>query len=354
MPITTITTSQAPDAKPVAINKVVSTNWQVLIEVPQYEVPELVFGGSTTVEPGVGEVIGKVMDFAVKAIAGVVEAVAFLGAGIGKLVSFTTGNDSMQKYFENIENAANKARTGGLDQVKVALGELGNAVPERGAQDFVAKLIEDMRAAGVASDEEAAKMKQRLQDVNDAGTTLIANGAKGVAESQAMYASAQETLLKTVSDATKSLSTDMATALMNGEDVLGSFKDFFKKIIGQIISEALRLMVIQPILNAIFGSFGFGFDAGGSLGKIGGKASGGPVMKNKPYIVGERGEELFVPSTNGNIIPNNQLGGGQTPGKTVVTYNINAVDARSFRQLVASDPEFIYTVTQAGRRRIPR
>ena len=61
MPITTITTSQAPDAKPVAINKVVSTNWQVLIEVPQYEVPELVFGGSTTVEPGVGEVISPLV-----------------------------------------------------------------------------------------------------------------------------------------------------------------------------------------------------------------------------------------------------------------------------------------------------
>lgn len=61
MPITTIITSQAPDAKPVAVNKVVSTNWQVLIEVPQYEVPELVFGGSTTVEPGVGEVISPLI-----------------------------------------------------------------------------------------------------------------------------------------------------------------------------------------------------------------------------------------------------------------------------------------------------
>jgi hypothetical protein len=61
MPITTITTTQAPDAKPVAVNKVVSTNWQVLIEVPQYEVPELVFGGSTTVEPGVGEVISPLI-----------------------------------------------------------------------------------------------------------------------------------------------------------------------------------------------------------------------------------------------------------------------------------------------------
>ena len=32
-----------------------------MIEVPNYEVPELVFGGSTTVEPGVGEVISPLI-----------------------------------------------------------------------------------------------------------------------------------------------------------------------------------------------------------------------------------------------------------------------------------------------------
>jgi tape measure domain-containing protein len=37
------------------------------------------------------------------------------------------------------------------------------------------------------------------------------------------------------------------------------------------------------------------------------KASGGSVSSNTPYIVGEKGPELFVPQSNGNIIPNNQL-----------------------------------------------
>lgn len=306
------------------------------------------------IQDNFGEVIGSVMDFAVRAIGGVVEAVAFLGAGIGKLVAFTTGNEDMQKFFENIQEAANKARTGGIDNVKVALEDLGNVVPETGAQDFVAKLIEDMKAAGVASDEEAAKMKERLKDTVDAGNTIIKNGAKDLSASQADYASSQETLLKTFGDATKSLSTDMANALMNGQDVLGSFKNFFKKIISQIISEALRLMVIQPILSSIFGGFGFDLSFSGSgAPTIGKRAMGGPIMRNKPYIVGERGPELIVPNGAGNVIPNNQLG-GLTPGKTMVTYNINAVDARSFKQLVASDPEFIYTVTQAGARRQPQ
>ena len=39
-------------------------------------------------------------------------------------------------------------------------------------------------------------------------------------------------------------------------------------------------------------------------------ATGGLTSANQPYIVGERGPELFVPSGNGRIIPNNKLGGG--------------------------------------------
>lgn len=39
------------------------------------------------------------------------------------------------------------------------------------------------------------------------------------------------------------------------------------------------------------------------------RADGGPVSGGKPYIVGERGPELFVPSQSGGIVPNGQLGG---------------------------------------------
>ncbi|MDB4331409.1 hypothetical protein N9987_00720 [bacterium] len=57
----TITTSQAPDAKPVYSSLILETTAKELMNVPNYEVPELVFGGSTTVEPGVGEVISPLL-----------------------------------------------------------------------------------------------------------------------------------------------------------------------------------------------------------------------------------------------------------------------------------------------------
>ena len=40
------------------------------------------------------------------------------------------------------------------------------------------------------------------------------------------------------------------------------------------------------------------------------RATGGPVMAGRPYIVGEEGPELFSPRTSGSIVPNDHLGGG--------------------------------------------
>jgi TP901 family phage tail tape measure protein len=42
------------------------------------------------------------------------------------------------------------------------------------------------------------------------------------------------------------------------------------------------------------------------------KAVGGSVMAGQPYIVGERGRELFMPSQSGSIVPNNRMPQGDT------------------------------------------
>lgn len=59
--ITVIVTSQAPDALPIGFNAVLTTEYDEIITVPQFRVPELVFGGSETIEPGIGEVISPLI-----------------------------------------------------------------------------------------------------------------------------------------------------------------------------------------------------------------------------------------------------------------------------------------------------
>ena len=71
-------------------------------------------------------------------------------------------------------------------------------------------------------------------------------------------------------------------------------------------------------------------------------ANGGTIPAGKFGVVGERGAELVAGP--GTVIP--MTGMGQN-----VTYNIQAVDAASFRALVAREPDFIHAVAQKGARR---
>lgn len=63
-----------------------------------------------------------------------------------------------------------------------------------------------------------------------------------------------------------------------------------------------------------------------------GRALGGPVMGNTPYIVGERGPELFTPGSSGSITRNDSLG-----SKPVnVNFTIVANDTNGFDSLLNS------------------
>lgn len=57
------------------------------------------------------------------------------------------------------------------------------------------------------------------------------------------------------------------------------------------------------ILGSLFGG-GLPIMGGSALGAVpGARAGGGPVQRGRPYIVGERRAELFVPDVSGDIIP---------------------------------------------------
>lgn len=75
--------------------------------------------------------------------------------------------------------------------------------------------------------------------------------------------------------------------------------------IGSLINLVKNNPITRGIGNLIDGAFG-GF-----------RANGGSVTSGTPYVVGEKGAELFVPSSNGTIIPNGGMAGGTTINLTV-------------------------------------
>lgn len=73
---------------------------------------------------------------------------------------------------------------------------------------------------------------------------------------------------------------------------------------------SLSSLLLKAGISALDGGDGRGFFSflNGGL-KLDGRANGGPVTGGTPYVVGERGPEVFVPGSNGGIVPNDALGG---------------------------------------------
>jgi hypothetical protein len=77
------------------------------------------------------------------------------------------------------------------------------------------------------------------------------------------------------------------------------------------------------------------------------------MVGGQGYLVGEKGPEIFTPSTAGTMTPNDQLGGGATN----VTFNIIANDTKGFDQLLMQRKGMITKIIsdaqlEKGRRQI--
>jgi hypothetical protein len=184
-----------------------------------------------------------------------------------------------------------------------------------------------------SADESLAKTRERVKDLTKE------------------VGSFRDTLQKDFSGAVKN-------ALKNGSDFAGVF-DRMRTSLEDLV---IQMGVVNPALNFLFGEnkstlSTIGEISGGNLNRKGsgifgsllggifdlfeGRALGGPVKGGVPYIVGERGPELFVPPTAGRIAPN--VGGNPIS----ITMNISTNNAESFR---ASQAQVAASVLDSVRR----
>ncbi len=122
------------------------------------------------------------------------------------------------------------------------------------------------------------------------------------------------------------------------------FKNLVSSILKTIISEMTKAFVQNKFMKWLggtrFGSF---------LG-LEGKATGGTVTAGRPYLVGEKGAELFVPNQTGTIVPNDKMTGGATTVN--VAFNITAWDSKDATQAIAEQaPNIVSIVENSFRRR---
>lgn len=145
-----------------------------------------------------------------------------------------------------------------------------------------------------------------------------------------------------------------------------SMKDLARSVIQDLIAIQMKAAAMRFLKAAFSSMFGAPANAVSSYGATGGiaehvfnpmaKAAGGSVTNNTPYLVGERGPELFVPSGSGTIIPNGQMGsmGGQTINYNgPIIQNMSAIDTQSGLQFLAKNKQGVFAAYQSANRSIP-
>ncbi|WP_066650237.1 MULTISPECIES: tail tape measure protein [Sphingomonas] len=90
--------------------------------------------------------------------------------------------------------------------------------------------------------------------------------------------------------------------------------DDLRKVALSVLAD-IAASAIRSGIDAILGGGRSGSGDGGLLGAIGslfgapGRATGGPVAPGRAYVVGERGPELFVPTSSGRVETRGSGGG---------------------------------------------
>jgi|LauGreDrversion4_2_1035121.scaffolds.fasta_scaffold00321_18 lambda family phage tail tape measure protein len=176
-----------------------------------------------------------------------------------------------------------------------------------------------------------------------------------------------EGFFKAMQDAARNASTEFERGQQMFQSVMGNmesaidsfvqtgkfkFKDFAASVIRDLIAIQMKAQAIA-LINMGLKALGFG---GLSLP---GKAAGGPVSGGSPYIVGERGPELFVPSGSGAIVPNHRLADSMGSSQPQVVYNgpyianMSAIDTQSGMQFLMQNKQSIWAANQSAQRSLP-
>lgn len=130
----------------------------------------------------------------------------------------------------------------------------------------------------VAGEELARQFRQEMDAIREAGRSTFEND-----------------LIRSVQNWGEAFTDTLARAVAEGKLEFSSLVDAIEYDLARIM---IRQQITAPLLNALFPA------------AAGTRAAGGQVSAGRPYLVGEMGPELFIPTRSGEIVPNGQLGGG--------------------------------------------
>jgi|DEB0MinimDraft_6_1074348.scaffolds.fasta_scaffold00106_2 hypothetical protein len=247
-----------------------------------------------------------------------------IGAGkvmAGNLLAMKTPIEDVKTEFLSLSDTGKKVfeELTGLEFDKVFSIDFDLEVDEKKIADFskgIAPSVPVTVGEDVVIDLDLDTLSNELNTMVQAFPTPDALKMPFISAGQAV-----NLLTDITSTFTSSFGQGMSNVIVQGEKL----KDTLENI-GKLLASAAIQKAISVLLTGGLGGAGFFGQGGGIfgkiLGKLTGKAVGGPVFSNTPYIVGERGPELFMPNRSGSIVPNGQLmGKGVGMGTQAINLN---------------------------------
>ena len=188
-----------------------------------------------------------------------------------------------------------------------------------------------------------------IRNIKSFRDTLGNLNKKEIEEFQVRLTSIGSIIAKGINGGIKKTSDALARSIILGQNLADTFKKMAQELAIRVLSAIIEIVARKTVelaieklitrekqkqaalakastLSSFFNPLSF---IGGFFGF--GKQSGGAVRKGQPTIVGERGAEMFIPNSSGQITQSARgLGGGGVN----VNFNINTVDASGFEELL--------------------
>ena len=242
-----------------------------------------------------------------------VQGFAMAIRGVAKAVSF------LRNQYENLITLLNK-----IPFVNIEIGKTTNQINEKTEvyKDKIMLINEELKK----TNKSLVEVKDNFEKVSEAIKKPLKD-LKDIAKQVSIF----------LDKGIKGFSKGLAESIVLGKELNKTFKDLGKTLLTEILATIIEIIARETVLIAIQktknalkkqeASFSF-LNFGKSLFGFG-KASGGAVAKGQPVMVGERGAEMFVPNSTGQITQSARGTGG---GAVNVNFNINTIDSRGFSQ----------------------
>ena len=319
--------------------------------------------------------------------------------GLEKTGMFKDEIANARNVVQDFRNVSERLNTPFKDLTKDIKGSNDNL---DGSIAKLEKFLMTLEAKALISKKQVEELLNKLKGTNEEVDktaiqfTKVADTVKNQIKKD--LESVNETIGKFILKGVDNFSRALAEAVVLGKDLKMSFEDIAKKLLVEIIAFSIKITIQLGIQKLLEGSI---FDlfkkqreqcedllgikikdatveslklalmkqqtsemekqkkikgatmlmSGNPLGFLGFLSSGGSVGKGQAHVVGERGPELLIPNSSGQVTQNARGMGGRSAN---VTFNINTIDSRGFDQALIENRGTITSIinnalTERGR-----